>query len=82
MLGSKKSVKIVFLSILLGLAACAQTSQQIGHSVNLCCPGNYGEYKEYRLETQDIPSFLNAYVVSEFDSVFQEKGLMRNDSRN
>jgi hypothetical protein len=82
MLGSKKSVQVVLLSILLGLTACAQTSQQIGHSVNLCCPGNYGEYKEYRLETQDIPSFLNAYVVSEFDSVFQEKGLMRNDSRN
>lgn len=82
MLSSKKSVKVVFLSILLGSTACAQTSLQIGHSVNLCCPGSYGEYKEYRLETQDIPSFLSDYVVSEFDSVFQEKGLIRNDSRN
>lgn len=82
MMNSGKSLKIAVLAALLFLSACAQNGGQIGYSVNLCCPGNYDEYKEYRLETQDLPSFLGDYVIAEFDTVFQEKGLARNDSRN
>ena len=82
MVNSGKSVKVVILALIVLLSSCAQTGGQIGYSVNLCCPGNYGEYKEYRIETQDLPSFLGDYVIAEFDRVFQEKGLTRNDNRN
>lgn len=82
MTNSGKSLKTAVLAVLLFLSACAQNGGQIGYSVNLCCPGNYAEYKEYRIETQELPSFLGDYVIAEFDKVFQEKGLTRNDNRN
>ncbi|MDO8907088.1 MAG: hypothetical protein Q7W55_01165 [Pseudohongiella sp.] len=70
------------LLALLMLAGCAQTGGQIGHSVSVCCPGNYAEYREYSIELREIPAFLSDYVVVEFDRAFQEKGLSRNDNRN
>lgn len=82
MINPVKSIKVTMLTVLLFLSSCAQNGGQIGYTVNLCCPGNYDEYKEYRVETQDLPSFLGDYVVAEFDTVFQEKGLTRNDNRN
>lgn len=82
MVNSIRLTKVLLMALVMFLSACAQTGGQIGHSVNLCCPGDYSEYKQYRLETQDIPAFLNNYVVTEFDNVFQEKGLLRNDNRN
>lgn len=82
MVSAIKSTKVLLLAFMIFLTACAQSNGQIGHSVNLCCPGDYSEYRQYRLETLDMPAFLSEYVVAEFDNVFQEKGLTRNDSRN
>ncbi|MFK7863530.1 MAG: hypothetical protein AB8B95_04800 [Pseudohongiellaceae bacterium] len=55
---------------------------QIGTHLKLCCPGNYSEYTEYALQTQNMPLFLRDYVASEFDLAMQEKGLTRNDQIN
>lgn len=74
--------RIFCAGVVLLLAGCAQTGSQIGHSIHQCCPGNYGEYREYAVELREIPAFLSDYVVAEFDRAFQEKGLSRNDSRN
>lgn len=82
MVNTIRLANALLLAFVLFLSACAQTGSQIGHSVNLCCPGDYRKYKQYRLEIQDIPAFLSDYVVAEFDNVFQEKGLLRNDNRN
>jgi hypothetical protein len=70
------------VAAILLLVGCAQTGSQIGHSVNLCCPGNYAEYSDYGVELTEMPGFLADYVVVEFDRAFQEKGLRRNDNRN
>lgn len=78
---SRISKLIASLSVLL-LAACAQTPGKIGHSVTLCCPGNYAAYEAYSIQTADLPHFLEGYVVEEFDKAFQEKGLERNDRVN
>lgn len=79
----QKSIFRVFtISAIVLLAACAQTGAQIGHSVHLCCPGNYAEYSEYGVELREMPAFLSDYVVAEFDRAFQEKGVTRNDNRN
>jgi hypothetical protein len=82
----KRSVSIRFKMLgLLGmllLASCAQNGGQIGHSVNLCCPGNYAAYQSYGVSTQEMPGFLEEYVLAEFDGAFQEKGLLRNDRLN
>jgi hypothetical protein len=77
---SINTLKILSLSILLFLTACAQNAMQIGHSVNLCCPGDYENYRSYRLDLREMPGFLQGYVASEFDVAMQEKGLSRNDS--
>jgi hypothetical protein len=73
------NLKLLLLSTLLFLTACAQNSMQIGHSVNLCCPGDYEKYRSYRLDLREMPGFLQEYVASEFDVAMQEKGLTRND---
>ncbi|MEQ8955957.1 MAG: DUF4136 domain-containing protein [Gammaproteobacteria bacterium] len=62
------------------LAACSQTGRQIGSNLSLCCPGDYGSYREYRLEVIDMPLFLRNYVVQEFEAAFLEKGLRRDDT--
>ncbi len=78
-----KSLKTVFVVCCLWiLTACSQTGPQIGTSLILCCPADYANYNEYRLETVDVPLFLRDYVVSEFESAFQAKGLSRNDRAN
>ncbi len=74
----------VFALILLVpvMFACAVSSGPIGTNLTLCCPGNYSEYTDYGLSTRDMPIFLRDYLVAEFDAVFQEKGLTRNDQIN
>lgn len=78
----KSGIRLFVLGLSLLLISCAQTGGQIGHSIHVCCPGNYAEYREYGIELREIPAFLSDYVVAEFDRAFQEKGLSRNDSRN
>jgi hypothetical protein len=65
------------------LAGCAgNAGLRIGNSVTLCCPGNYGNYASYGVEAVELPIFLRNYVVEEFDTAFQERGLTRNDERS
>lgn len=77
-----RNMRLLLLGATLLLAACAQTGSQIGHSIHVCCPGNYAEYREYGVELREIPAFLSDYVVAEFDRAFQEKGLSKNNNRN
>jgi len=77
-----KQMKAVLLALVLVLGGCAQTGLRIGNTVTLCCPGNYADYEEYRLQTQDVPLFLRDWVVDMFDSAFQERGMERNDQIN
>ena len=53
----------------------------IGSNLTVCCLGHYGEYQEYSVRTADIPVYHQEYVTAEFDAVFAEKGLTRNDRR-
>ncbi len=71
---------IFAMVLLLILSSCAQSGLQIGYSVNLCCPGNYSQYRTYSLESQEMPGFLQEYVASEFNVAIQERGLVRNDN--
>jgi hypothetical protein len=64
------------------LAACVSGGPQVGHTVTLCCPGNYDNYRAYGLVLRDMPGFLSDYMVAEFDTALQEKGLVRNDRLN
>lgn len=64
------------------LAACASGGPQVGHTVTLCCPGNYQTYRAYGIELQEMPGFLSEYMVAEFDAALQDKGLVRNDRLN
>ena len=76
-------VKRLFLSAgILLLAGCVQTGGQIGTSLDLCCPGDYDDYDDYGVTLTDMPIFLREYLVAEFDTAFQEKGLSRNDRVN
>jgi len=74
------NLKFLSLSIIFFLVGCAQNTMQIGYSVNLCCPGDYDKYGNYRLELKEMPGFLQDYVAAEFDEAMQEKGLSRNDN--
>ncbi len=74
--------RILSAALLFTLAACTQTGNQIGSNLDLCCPGNYDDYSQYRLEVVDMPLFLRNYVVQEFETAFLEKGLRRNDNIN
>lgn len=71
--------KLSIISILLLLSACTQNPYKIASATTLCCPGDYQEYSAYALESNDLPLFLRAYVLEEFDKAIQEKGLIRND---
>ena len=73
--------RILVLLSMVVLASCAQTNQ-IGYSVNLCCPGDYDRYAAYGIELHEMPGFLSDYVVAEFDAAMLEKGLIRNDRIN
>lgn len=75
-------MKTALLALVLVFTGCAQTGPRIGNSVTLCCPGNYADYEEYRLQTENMPLFLSDWVVDMFDSAFQERGLVRNDQIN
>jgi len=79
MKNSITNLKFLSLGIMLFLAGCAQNTLQIGYSVNLCCPGDYEKYRNYRLELREMPGFLQNYVASEFNAAMQEKDLARND---
>lgn len=75
-------IRAVLLLPLFLLAACSNDFMQIGHSVSECCPGDYENYLAYGVQHEEMPGFLAEYVTEEFDSVFQEKGLVRNDRLN
>lgn len=78
-----KSLKsIVVAGFLFVLTSCGQTGMQIGTNLSLCCPGDYASYSEYSLEVVNVPLFLRDYVMAEFESAFQQKGLTRNDRSN
>lgn len=80
----RQTVRQTLLMLVAGslLAACATGGPQVGHTVTLCCPGNYAEYRAYGLDVQDMPGFLSDYMVAEFDAALQDKGLVRNDRLN
>jgi hypothetical protein len=67
----------IALAIALLLTACTQSGSQIGTAPRLCCPGDYARYHTYRVETENMPGFLQRYVVDTFDTVFMQKGLRR-----
>lgn len=77
-----KLIRTPIILLLISLTGCAMTGQQIGTSLELCCPGDYDDYDDYGLRVMDMPLFLRDYVVEEFDTAFQEKGLSRNDQIN
>ena len=71
------TVTLFFLGL---LSACSSyQSMSIGNTVTLCCPGNYANYNNYAIEVEGLPVFLRDYVVTEFDTAFQELGMTRND---
>ncbi len=80
----RQSVRYTLLVLVAStlLAACASGGPQVGHTVTLCCPGNYQAYRAYGIELQDMPGFLSDYMVAEFDAALQDKGLVRNDRLN
>lgn len=82
MIARKISNAVFGIVLFTVLAGCAQTGSQIGHTVHVCCPGNYDSYQSYGVTIMDIPDFLSSYVVAEFDRAFQEKGITRNDRQN
>ena len=69
---------ILTVGLVLGLTGCAGNGMQIGNSVSLCCPGNYANYRNYRIELREMPGFLSDYMLAEFETALQEKGLQRN----
>ena len=76
----RKYYKFSVLIFALFLQGCSSTGGlRIGNSLTLCCPGNYNDYVEYRVEVENLPLFLRGYVVSAFDTAFEELGLERND---
>ena len=77
-----KRMKVAILALMLFFTGCAQTGLRIGNTVSLCCPGNYTEYDEYRLQTEELPLFLSGWVEEMFDSAFQELDMDRNDQLN
>lgn len=72
----------ILVAMLAVLTGCVQTGGQIGTSLDVCCPGDYDDYDDYGLTVTNMPIFLRDYVVEEFDTAFQEKGLSRNDQIN
>lgn len=70
-------------ALMIVLAACAGSpGMKIGNTVTLCCPGDYASYRSYGVEAVTLPLFLRDYVVAQFDTAFQEKGVTRNDQRS
>lgn len=71
-------IKTLILALSLpGLVACASSSA-ISTRLTLCCPGDYDNYRDYSLQTEEMPGFLAEYVVAEFDAAMTEIGLIRN----
>ena len=77
-----KPATLCLIVFTLTLSSCAQNGLQIGNSLTLCCPGSYQTYEAYRIETKNMPIFLQDYVVSEFEIAFNELGMERNDQIN
>jgi hypothetical protein len=68
------------LFCLLVLSACSSNAGLgIGNTVTLCCPGNYANYDSYAIEDAGVPIFMRDYLITEFDTAFQELGMARND---
>ncbi len=64
---------------LITLTSCAGLGYQIGTRVETCCPGDYDDYDNYSVSTENMPLFLRDYVVEEFENAFAGKGLSRDD---
>lgn len=72
--------RILFVTVFsLILSGCSHNGLRIGNSVNLCCPGDYDNYRSFSLETENMPLFLRDYMVAEFTTAFESRGLTRND---
>jgi len=78
----RKLIRSGFVLLLVSVAGCSLTGQQIGTSLDVCCPGDYDDYDDYSVRAIDMPIFLRDYVIAEFDTAFGEKGLSRNDQIN
>lgn len=74
-----KKLRVLAILPFLLLGACAQNAMRIGTDLEVCCPGEYSSYSDYRLEVIDMPLFLRGYAVTEFEQAFQAKGLARNN---
>ncbi len=77
-----KLSSLALVAIALTLSSCAQYGLQIGNSLTLCCPGNYASYEAYGVRTENMPIFLQSYVINEFAAAFGELGMERNDQIN
>ncbi len=69
----------ILVLLIAGLTSCVGSSGAISTRLTLCCPGDYDNYRDYSLQTAEMPGFLSNYVVAEFDAALTEKGLIRND---
>ena len=77
-----KPATLGLVVLMITLSSCAQYGLQIGNSLTLCCPGNYDSYEAYGIRTENMPIFLQSYVISEFEAAFGELGMERNDQIN
>ena len=73
---------LVLLPLCMVLSGCVQNSLRIGNTLNLCCPGDYDNYKSFGVDTDNMPLFLHDYVVAEFIAAFEQRGLTHNDQIN
>jgi len=78
----RKLLSSLLIACVLVVSGCTSTGMQIGTSMTLCCPGDYENYNDYGLTTEDMPIFLRDYVMEEFDLAFQAKGIERDDRFN
>lgn len=78
MLYLHRAKALTALLCLMFLTACSSNAG-IGNTVSLCCPGNYANYHSYAIEDAGVPAFMRDYVITQFDTAFQELGMARND---
>jgi len=64
---------------LLFISGCEQNSLRIGNGVDICCPGDYANYHSFNVETHELPFFMRDYVVNEFISALEQRGLHYNE---
>lgn len=76
------SINIAFLLSLSVMSSNVQSES--GYSLMLISPSNlkYNSYHSYGIEIVNVPEFLRGYIIEEFENVFEERGLTRNDNAN